>query len=57
MALAGHTIRPSLFTYKNRAVLLSPEFKGIKKEDAAKSYLKLLNNLLSTMLITYLNGS
>lgn len=55
-ALAGCIVRLSLFAYNNGVVLPGLEFRGIKKEKAAESHLKLLDGLLNSTLIAYLNG-
>ncbi|PNP37739.1 hypothetical protein TGAMA5MH_10340 [Trichoderma gamsii] len=56
-ALAGRTVRPSLFAHNNRAVLPGPEFRGTKKEEAVKSHLELLDSLPNSTLVAYSDGS
>ncbi|PON20640.1 hypothetical protein TGAM01_v210514 [Trichoderma gamsii] len=54
-ALARRTVRPSLFAHNNGAVLPGPDFRGTKKEDAAKKHL--LDGLPNSTLAAYSNGS
>jgi hypothetical protein len=54
--MAGRTVRLSLFTYNNSAVLLGLDFRGTMKDKAAKKYLKLLDSLLNSTLVAYLDG-
>lgn len=55
-ALAGRTVRPSLFAHNNGAVLPGPDFGGTKKGEAAKRHLKLLDGLPSSTLVAYSDG-
>lgn len=57
VSLAGRTVRLSLFAHNNGAVLPGPDFRGTKKEEAAKKHLELLDGLLSSTLMAYSDGS
>ncbi|KAL7910914.1 hypothetical protein GGI35DRAFT_445956 [Trichoderma velutinum] len=53
----GRTIRPSLFTKNNKAVLAGLNHRGLPKKEAAEKHIELLDNLLREVLLYYSNRS
>ena len=56
-SLAGRTVRPSLFAHNNGAVLPGPDYRGSTKDEAAKRHIELLDDLPSSTLVAYSDGS
>lgn len=56
-SLVGRTVRPSLFAHNIGSVLPGTDLRGTSKDEAATKHLEILENLPSTTLVAYSDGS